>query len=108
MMSPTPRPPSPMEGSTSARVAPSTRSEEHTSELQSPYDIVCRLLLEKKKIASHPIPRHLLCHTTLLPLARHLAPKPSPLHVARTILQSIRGQHAMTCRRSYPLSHDSC
>src|SRR5271168_4532479 len=30
------------------RIAPS-RSEEHTSELQSPYDIVCRLLLEKKK-----------------------------------------------------------
>src|SRR5437867_10456690 len=25
------------------------RSEEHTSELQSPYDIVCRPLLEKKK-----------------------------------------------------------
>src|SRR6266705_4426410 len=27
----------------------SPRSEEHTSELQSPYDLVCRLLLEKKK-----------------------------------------------------------
>src|SRR5207248_9002345 len=27
----------------------SKRSEEHTSELQSPYDLVCRLLLEKKK-----------------------------------------------------------
>src|SRR5207248_6925491 len=26
----------------------STRSEEHTSELQSPYELVCRLLLEKK------------------------------------------------------------
>src|SRR5699024_11679698 len=26
-----------------------TRSEEHTSELQSRFDIVCRLLLEKKK-----------------------------------------------------------
>ena len=26
-----------------------TRSEEHTSELQSRYDLVCRLLLEKKK-----------------------------------------------------------
>src|SRR5437867_9620993 len=26
------------------------RSEEHTSELQSPYDLVCRLLLEKKNI----------------------------------------------------------
>src|SRR5207248_11541909 len=25
------------------------RSEEHTSEFQSPYDLVCRLLLEKKK-----------------------------------------------------------
>src|SRR5437867_121959 len=28
---------------------PVDRSEEHTSELQSPYDLVCRLLLEKKK-----------------------------------------------------------
>src|SRR5438132_9000259 len=29
--------------------APRTRSEEHTSELQSHSDLVCRLLLEKKK-----------------------------------------------------------
>src|SRR5205807_5863276 len=29
------------------------RSEEHTSELQSPCNLVCRLLLEKKKF-SHP------------------------------------------------------
>src|SRR5256885_4157085 len=28
------------------------RSEEHTSELQSPCNLVCRLLLEKKKISS--------------------------------------------------------
>src|SRR2546426_2586133 len=28
----------------------SVRSEEHTSELQSPCNLVCRLLLEKKKI----------------------------------------------------------
>src|SRR2546426_5736983 len=28
---------------------PDTRSEEHTSELQSPCNLVCRLLLEKKK-----------------------------------------------------------
>src|SRR6266705_2639419 len=28
----------------------SARSEEHTSELQSPYDLVCRLLLEIKKV----------------------------------------------------------
>src|SRR6202163_1808916 len=29
------------------------RSEEHTSELQSPGDLVCRLLLEKKKNTKH-------------------------------------------------------
>src|SRR5438876_1409412 len=29
--------------------APCCRSEEHTSELQSPVHLVCRLLLEKKK-----------------------------------------------------------
>src|SRR5204862_4451363 len=31
------------------RVRPELRSEEHTSELQSRRDLVCRLLLEKKK-----------------------------------------------------------
>src|SRR5256885_8666031 len=30
------------------------RSEEHTSELQSPCNLVCRLLLEKKNTASWP------------------------------------------------------
>src|SRR5947207_11000604 len=30
---------------------PGARSEEHTSELQSHSDLVCRLLLEKKKMA---------------------------------------------------------
>src|SRR5260221_8032243 len=38
-----------------------TRSEEHTSELQSPSDIVCRLLLKKKtsltrRLRYHPCP----------------------------------------------------
>src|SRR5256885_6297628 len=31
------------------------RSEEHTSELQSPCNLVCRLLLEKKKTQHRPI-----------------------------------------------------
>src|SRR5207249_9568695 len=31
------------------RTGPKARSEEHTSELQSRFDLVCRLLLEKKK-----------------------------------------------------------
>src|SRR5258708_32013553 len=33
----------------SVSIVPLTRSEEHTSELQSPDHLVCRLLLEKKK-----------------------------------------------------------
>src|SRR5699024_12383887 len=32
-----------------SRAARNKRSEEHTSELQSRFDLVCRLLLEKKK-----------------------------------------------------------
>src|SRR5256885_11982820 len=40
----------------------SVRSEEHTSELQSPCNLVCRLLLEKKK---HHL--FLQCVTTLHP-----------------------------------------
>src|SRR5438876_5576040 len=46
------------------------RSEEHTSELQSPVHLVCRLLLEKKKTqyatASYYVPAsvtYLQCHT---------------------------------------------
>src|SRR5437667_6014860 len=42
------------------------RSEEHTSELQSHHDLVCRLLLEKKKkripVAIAPPPRDHLAH----------------------------------------------
>src|SRR5260370_8702721 len=35
-----------------------TRSEEHTSELQSHLNLVCRLLLEKKKITAPPEKPH--------------------------------------------------
>src|SRR3989454_1959151 len=35
-----------------SRGCPARRSEEHTSELQSPCNLVCRLLLEKKNEAS--------------------------------------------------------
>src|SRR5689334_24382532 len=39
-----------------------SRSEEHTSELQSQFHLVCRLLLEKKKIITC-----LLCHKSYIP-----------------------------------------
>src|SRR5438874_7934486 len=43
------RPRSRRSGQRLARRTDSSRSEEHTSELQSRRDLVCRLLLEKKK-----------------------------------------------------------
>src|SRR5690348_17750927 len=51
------RPPAPPRPARSAR----RRSEEHTSELQSPVHLVCRLLLEKKKMTIAP--RHVRCDT---------------------------------------------
>src|SRR5437868_12220336 len=38
-----------LDGRTVGWIASAPRSEEHTSELQSRFDLVCRLLLEKKK-----------------------------------------------------------
>src|SRR5256885_5159250 len=43
---------------------PPQRSEEHTSELQSPCNLVCRLLLEKKK--NHRVNEHLLISYSML------------------------------------------
>src|SRR2546428_7821556 len=49
------------------------RSEEHTSELQSRSDLVCRLLLEKKKSPSFDhLPRY-SCNTTLSSITTTLA-----------------------------------
>src|SRR2546430_7595513 len=42
--------------STASRPARTPRSEEHTSELQSQSNLVCRLLLEKKKNGRSRIP----------------------------------------------------
>src|SRR5688500_19733487 len=50
-------PPAPPSRTPSRAAAPGlavARSEEHTSELQSPCNLVCRLLLEKKKIMNKP------------------------------------------------------
>src|SRR5205823_8495703 len=58
-----PRWPSPSPSRTSSR---SSRSEEHTSELQSLAYLVCRLLLEKKKTESE-----IVGHTTVIFAAGH-------------------------------------
>src|SRR5258708_24401140 len=51
------------------------RSEEHTSELQSPDHLVCRLLLEKKKKQPNVASRSTLCNT---PSCYSLPPSTSP------------------------------
>src|SRR5256886_10306361 len=56
------------------------RSEEHTSELQSQSNLVCRLLLEKKKkTIAHPhrpTSQYRTAHSSLLP-SKYLNPAPS-------------------------------
>src|SRR5258708_10514169 len=59
------------------------RSEEHTSELQSPDHLVCRLLLEKKshnRLYASPV-----LHTRTVPLSTlYTAAAPSPVLHARS------------------------
>src|ERR1022692_3969851 len=54
----------------------STRSEEHTSELQSPCNLVCRLLLEKKKQKQSNETTALQCRVLLLDIVSLAADSP--------------------------------
>src|SRR2546430_11378686 len=53
-----------LEGKLGTRSSTGLRSEEHTSELQSQSNLVCRLLLEKKKCTISPGLRDLAQHST--------------------------------------------
>src|SRR5438105_8497754 len=67
-------------GPTATRRSPrrNARSEEHTSELQSRVDIVCRLLLEKKKEGAHKAARPVLARPRLHPCPRPPARTATP------------------------------
>src|SRR4030043_413402 len=68
------------------QLSPATRSEEHTSELQSRLHLVCRLLLEKKKNSQSA--RHSHHHTVDTDSARpHLARAAHP-HLPSPLLPS--------------------
>src|SRR2546426_3836000 len=67
--------PSPFAEGNLSGPASALRSEEHTSELQSPCNLVCRLLLEKKK---PDCSRH------------HVDPTASQVRVLRTLLHPTR------------------
>src|SRR2546430_10296714 len=73
------------------------RSEEHTSELQSQSNLVCRLLLEKKKFRRehHVVPRHQ--YSLKSPQQFALRPRPRSADPA--------DEHALghMDRREYPL-----
>src|SRR5256885_8539616 len=58
-----------------ARKGIACRSEEHTSELQSPCNLVCRLLLEKKKTSTSSALTYVVIQTyiTAILLPRSLA-----------------------------------
>src|SRR5207249_9722299 len=74
----------------------STRSEEHTSELQSRFDLVCRLLLEKKTVSRGP---HAKFSTTFYQntMLNSAPARPYPFHcrdVSRKLSES-----ALSCYR---------
>src|SRR5574339_427317 len=71
------------------RPVTSRRSEEHTSELQSPGDLVCRLLLEKKKIK--------FFFFFFLMIRR---PPRSTLFPYTTLFRSFHGRHQRRLRKS--------
>src|SRR5690348_6699364 len=56
----------------SDRCCMTARSEEHTSELQSPVQLVCRLLLEKKKISIDLSGKTILITGALGAIAEHM------------------------------------
>src|SRR2546429_3680731 len=62
-----------------------TRSEEHTSELQSRLHLVCRLLLEKKKKAPYSV-----TPSDWRPLNKGVAP------ISCTVIQSLPARIALT------------
>src|SRR5256885_8467827 len=55
----------------SIAMASVTRSEEHTPELQSPCNLVCRLLLEKKKSYSTRVVQSFFCFCSYLHSSVH-------------------------------------
>src|SRR5256886_4014489 len=75
------------------------RSEEHTSELQSQSNLVCRLLLEKKK--HHALLPHLLSRTEYQPFLLGTR-QPHRLH---TVSRSVSGnsRHALCPNHPYGL-----
>src|SRR5688500_14383286 len=72
------------------------RSEEHTSELQSPCNLVCRLLLEKKKDSANPSACFVGVVHVVRSVSRFFPPPGSTLFPYTTLFRSPRGAAAAT------------
>src|SRR5437762_7556287 len=75
------------------------RSEEHTSELQSPMYLVCRLLLEKKKYVRFLPTAALAAAARRPPPPRRRRPRRAPSSPARTPSASSGSSHRVFLRR---------
>src|SRR6266576_2059797 len=80
-------------------MSPSPRSEEHTSELQSRRDLVCRLLLEKKKTPAARTPASVPNRSR-----RHKSPTPLATQPSRCVPAHPRPQPPVSPpQSSHPL-----
>src|SRR5256885_3162937 len=77
------------------------RSEEHTSELQSPCNLVCRLLLEKKNTGHTRMHSAWWAHCTSIRIVNH----PSLLVCERTVYYVAIGRYTLiVCAADYSIS----
>src|SRR2546430_4872425 len=76
------------------------RSEEHTSELQSQSNLVCRLLLEKKKAEPHRLPDLPGTDAGKFPIDTDpIGPLPTVLYQHATLaLHRLDSAYALRCR----------
>src|SRR2546430_4041397 len=77
------------------------RSEEHTSELQSQSNLVCRLLLEKKQVPAAPIPGSCLPYRKLPDID---ASSPPWRSASRTAAHRTSHSHPRTRAQSAPVA----
>src|SRR3712207_7337665 len=85
---------------------PGSRSEEHTSELQSRQYLVCRLLLEKKKIKSLPLVDCVCSLCIIAPTGLREGPEQCKRHTADYILGADTSPRCLGPLHVFPIGHD--
>src|ERR1039457_2308196 len=83
----------------------SGRSEEHTSEFQSPCNLVCRLLLEKKKINMISVPTRTFDDSDLDAILHNLSCV--SYHVSRSLRIDEKARPLSACDRVFFFFNDT-